>query len=319
MPHTLSPALQGLLQKTEDLLGTEVVLSRQQDAPANGILLDSFSYDTRKNIIVFPSGYLGLLKEVVIARNCAMLLLKGIAAGNKEFHVLSFDETAVAKGVTQIYLDILKDEKTRDIPVQKKKKLAFFLYFLVHETLTDVPGGMLADIYVFRHLPVMRNALVYLLVKESLNDMHSLVAFKYNIPQRYFVLHNAMYYTRDLYYAASMSSVPLNPMVNIPEMQKFKNLDLKEMMTHRWKRSPWYHTKIIGDFLYRNLMQVMDGPPEKMENPRAFFQLRTEITNGWTQLLQLKGWYPWEEPAHLQKALKCQPEIEDRVGRQIFS
>jgi hypothetical protein len=264
---------------------------------------------------------MGILKDLIIARKVTALYLKGMAAKRNELQVLSFDDASVTRGVSQIYLDTLKDGETRAMPPLKKRKLSFYLYLLVHENLSEVPLEILADIYIFTQFPAMRNALVYFLVKESQDDMHSLIAVHEHIPRRYFVVHNAMYFARDMYYADAMSAVPLNPMINIPEMEKFRNLDLKEMMSNRWRQSPWYHTKVVGDFLHRKLVQLMAVTRDRpsIGDMSEYFQLRTTITNHWTELLHMNDWFPWESPAHLRSAMKQRQEIEDRVSSKIFS
>ena len=321
MQATFSPALESLINQTQEILGTEVVLHRQQDAPWGGMLLDMYTYETGKNIIVYPFNLLGMLKDVVIARKCAALLLKGVAAKQNELRVLSFDDASAAKGMSQIYLDTLKDEETRAMPPLKKRKLSFYLYLLVHENLSEVPIEILADIYLFTQYPPMRNPLVYFLIRESLNDMHGLMAVHERIPKRYFVVHNAMYFARDMYYAEAMSAIPLNPIINIPEMEKFKNLDLKEMMSSRWRQSPWYHTKVVGDFLHRKLVQLMAATTGKdsVGDLNEYFRLHTHITNRWIEILHMTDWYPWQAPSHLRNAMKQRQEIEDRVAAKIFS
>ena len=118
----------------------------------------------------------------MIAQNAIKLLLRGIAAKNNAYKVLSFDAKSATAGMEQIYLDVLKDEKTRHLDFWIKKKLMFYLYMLFHESIIELPWTLLSNVVVAKICPVMRNAQVYYLMKESMRDMHDLVSFKDYIP-----------------------------------------------------------------------------------------------------------------------------------------
>ena len=52
-------------------------------------------------------------------------------------------------------------------------------------------------------------------------------------------------------------------MINIPELQQFRALDMKEMMDSRWSRSHWYHTKVVGDAMSNILKLRLNTDFEK--------------------------------------------------------
>jgi hypothetical protein len=319
--YEISSSLQSLLDHIEEQLDTKIHLQRKQDAPKKGLLLDQYSFQSGRNVIVFNNQQIGMLKDFVIGQNAIKLLLKGIAAKKSGYRVLSFDGKSATLGMEQIYLDVLKDEKTRHLDFWIKKKLMFYLYMLFHETLCELPWALIANIVVSKLCPVMRNAQVYFLMKESMRDMHDLVSFKDYIPRRYFVMHNGMFYARDLMLGEVMSEMKLNPMINIPEMKKFKNLNLMEMLTHRWQKNPWYQTKLVGDAMV-NIAKEMKVA-QVCENPRGdtypdIYTLVEEITNRWIKLMQIEKYYYWETSEHQQKALKMQEEYEKEARMSIF-
>jgi len=319
--HNSSPALDTLVSHIGDILGTEIVVHRETDAPAHGILLDTYSYDTNKNVIVFSSAQLGLLKDFVIAQNSVRLLLRGIAHRRGSYRVLSYDAGTAGIGMNQIYLDTLKDEKTRNLGVWQKKKLMYYLYMLFHESITDVPWEILSNVYIAKRCAVLQNAQTYFLVKESMKDMHELVSFKDMLPRRYFVLNNAMYYARDMYLAGITSEMKLNPLINIPELQKFKNLDVKEMMSHRWSQSYWYHTKIVGDAMTNIVKMVLNfNFSGKLDENYYYrmYEFGQEITNRWLMMTRMQEWYRWEPPEHLRDAETRAKEIEDTATQYVF-
>ncbi len=82
--HNSSPALDKLVRHIEEILESEIIVHREKDAPAHGILLDTYSYTTNKNVIVFSSAQLGLLKDFVIAQNSLRLLLRGISSPERK-------------------------------------------------------------------------------------------------------------------------------------------------------------------------------------------------------------------------------------------
>jgi hypothetical protein len=179
----------------------------------------------------------------------------------------------------------------------------------------------MANIYIARRCNEMRNAQVYLMMKESMREMHDLVSFRDLVPRRYFVMHNAMYYARDMILAEVLASYKLNPVINIPELQKFKNLSVKEMLTHRWSESAWYHTKVVGDIFYRDISQALLGFPEgemTIETWQRFYEVGVEATNRWMALAQCEGWYPWHPPSHLLSSLRAEKKIEAQAGDALF-
>jgi hypothetical protein len=320
--YSVSPSLGALIQHAERVLGATIALTRQSDAPSGGLLIDSYTYATPQNVVVFPSSHLGMLKDVVIAQNCAMLLLKGAASKTGTYRVLSFDEHSASIGMTQIYLDILKDAHTRTLGILSKQKIAFAIYMLFHEALTEVPWEILSRMYLAQRCEVFRNAETYLLIKESMRDMHELVALRECIPRRYFALYNGLFYARDCILAEKLSAYELNPLINIPELRKFRHLDVKEMMTHRWRTSAWYHTKRAGDVLYRELANTLTldfTGPFHIDAYAEIFRAGTEITNRWMHLMQISDWYRWESPAHLKDAIGRRDEIQKRASEGLFS
>jgi hypothetical protein len=317
----LSPQLLNLIRFTEESLDTEIVLHRQPDCPPCGILVDTYTYETEKNVIVYPAAFLGLLKDFVIALNVTRLLIRGTAYQTGHYEVLSYEPEGVALGMGQIYLDLLKDEHTRLLSLFQKKKIPFYLYKLFHDTLSEIPWGILSHTFLAVHFPVMRSAQLYFLIKESLRDMHELVEVKNYIPRRYFVLHNGMFYARDMLLASILSEYKLNPLINIPELQRFRNLDIKEMMTYRWSRSHWYQTKMVGDTMYTMLRQELPSPRGDQWNPSDMVQgyhHGRAITSNFITLMQMSGWYIWDTPAHLLSAEHHQAEIERMAFIRIF-
>jgi hypothetical protein len=235
--------------------------------------------------------------------------------------VLSYEPDGIAIGMEQIYLDLLKDARTRELSLSRKKKIPFYLYKLFHDTLSEIPWGILSHTFLAIHLPVMRSAQLYFLIRESLRDMHELVEVKDYIPRRYFAMHNGMFYARDMILASILSEYKLNPLINIPELQRFRNLDIKEMMTHRWSQSHWYHTKMVGDAMYDMLRQELPPPRADQWNPSDLGQVYHHgqtITDHFIALMQMSGWYIWDSPAHLLSAELHQAEIERIAFTRIF-
>jgi hypothetical protein len=319
--YNLSPPLKALLEFTESALDTEILLSRRMDVPPHGLLVDDYTFATGKNIIAFPGSTLGMLKDFIIAKNCVHLLFRGMAAKKGQYRVLSFTQESAIRGADQIYLDTLKDENTRNMEIWRKKQLIFYLYMLFHETLSNLPWSVLANILIAKKYPMMRNAQIYSLVKESMRDMHDLVPAKEFLPQRYFVMHNGLYYGRDMILAYFLSENKLNPVINIPELQKFRNLDVKEMMSVRWSRSPWYHTKIVGDAMSNVLKLSLTVDFERPFDDELFSDLYRqgeEIANRWMVMMAMPNWYLWEPPEHLREAQKQKDLIEKATQAHVF-
>jgi len=113
----------------------------------------------------------------------------------------------------------------------------------------------------------------------------------------------------------------LNPVINIPELQRFRNLDVKEMMSHRWSRSPWYHTKMVGDALSNILKLTITMDMERDFNEEYFreiFALSREILSRWGVMMGMQDWFVWESPAHLKAALAAQQGMESAIQQEIF-
>ncbi|MCQ8893988.1 MAG: hypothetical protein NQU46_05090 [Methanolinea sp.] len=317
----ISPPLRDLLAYTQELLGTEVQLVRRTDVPPHGLLIDDVTYGTGKNVIAFSSALLGTLKDYTICRNCLELLARGCASRRGNYKVIAFSRESALAGCRQIYLDVLKDEGTRNLSVWQKKQLVFLLYMLFCEVFSEMPLRLLADIVIARKFPLLRNAQVYFLLKESMRDMHDLVPVKEFLPQRYFVLHNGIYYARDMLLAYILSEYKLNPVINIPELQRFRNLDMKEMMTHRWSRSPWYHTKVVGDALSNMLKRTITMDTEAEFSETYFhdlYLLSTEIPVRWWVMVGMQDWFLWDTPEGRRTVLATQSSIEKFVREEIF-
>lgn len=319
--YEISSSLKDLIEHAETILESEIHLQRQPNCPPKGMVLDKYSFDSPRNVLVFSPQQIGMLKDFVIGHNCARMLFKGAAYKQGKFQVLSFDESCATLGMEQIYLDILKDEKTRHLDLSMKKKLMFYLYLLFHETVTEIPWSILANIIISKKCPVMRSAQVYFLMKESMRDMHDLVSFKDYIPRRYFVMHNAMFYARDLLLAEVLSELKLNPMINIPEFKKFKNLNLMEMLTNRWMKSLWYQTKLVGDVMVQILKDERIHTIDPRGTPDNYFHLYQAgigLTARWIQFMQLEKYYLWASPEHQRAALLNQEKIELAARTQLF-
>lgn len=319
--YNLSPELCDLLDLAREMLDTEIFLHRRTDVPTQGLLIDDYTFRTGKNVIAFSSSQLGMLKDFVIAKQCLILLARGIAAKNNRYRVLSFENSTALAGARQIYLDTLKDENTRKMEMWRKKQLIFELFLLFHETLSELPLTILANVVIAKQYPVMRNAQVYTLLKGSMRDMHDLVPVKDFIPQRYFVLHNGMFYARDMLLAYVMSEYKLNPVINIPELQRFRNLDVKEMMTHRWSRSIWYHTKVIGDAMSNILKLSINYDFERDLDPDYFlavYECCADIVNRWLVMMAMQDWYTWDSADNLLATLKNRNDTENYVTDDLF-
>ena len=320
--YNLSDDLTGLIAHVETVLGTGIILRRQDDVPEQGILIDDYTFGSGKNMIIFSSSDLGLLKDYSIAKNCLILLYKGVAAQKGTYQVLSFDKATAISGMKQIYFDILKDENTRGLEISEKKEMISSLYQLFRNTISEIPWSILANLNISKQFPVMRNSQAYLLIKESMKEMHSLENEHICLPQRYYVMNNGMYYARDILLSYSMAEYRLNPVINIPELQKFRTLDMKEMMDSRWSRSHWYHTKIVGDAMANILklsLTVDFGGPSGTEFYYEVADCGKNVINRWLVMMAMQDWYRWDTPDHLRQALKEQSEIEKYAIDEIFS
>src|SRR5271169_1780354 len=91
----LSKPIRKFVANTEELLDTEIILLRNPDAEPGGSLVDVYTYNIEKNVIIFPAHYIGLLKDFVIAKHCTHLLIKGAAAKKSKYLVCSYTEDSV--------------------------------------------------------------------------------------------------------------------------------------------------------------------------------------------------------------------------------
>ncbi|MDI6719387.1 MAG: hypothetical protein QMD46_07250 [Methanomicrobiales archaeon] len=210
--------------------------------------------------------------------------MEGAASAQGEIGALSFDVRTMQRGMEQIYLDTLRDTKTRS------------------------PG-------IARLLESLRNARIYLL-KESSRDMHESVALRDLPPVRSFVLHNAICGARDTAMAETAAASNLYPLIHIPELRRFRNLDVKEMMIHRGNRSPGYHTQLAGDRLHGDPAPILEfdsaGTKIGISTPLSSRAARRSRTAG-SGDCPCRGGSPGGDPGHLRDALACQDAIEKRA------
>ena len=320
--YHVSDPVQYLLRSAEAILETEIILKRQRDVPTTGYLVDEYLFGNDRNTILFPEDALGTLKDFIVAKHTIRLLLLGIACRDGQGKVLTFDASSATRGMEQIYLDSLKDEQTRGLPLPGKKEIIPDLFFLFHEKLMDLPWLITANIMISRLCPVLRNPQVYSLIRESMPDMHSLDHIKEQIPLRYLVMHQGMYYARDMLLAYKLSSYDLHPEINIPELRAFRNLDVKQMMEYRWSQSPWVHTKIVGEAM-ANLLDIALTTSLDQEPDRQFYQdIRACVTNAvhrWMTLMSMQDWYFWDSPASYRNSLKNKENIRQIAIEKVFS
>ncbi|HZD43111.1 MAG TPA: hypothetical protein VE134_03555, partial [Methanomicrobiales archaeon] len=88
-----------------------------------------------------------------------------------------------------------------------------------------------------------------------------------------------------------------------------------------WAKSPWYHTKIVGDALAEDLYNAarMDfGRSKDDEFYHDLYRLGVDTTNRWITRMSMAGWYPWETSLSLQNALARQDAIERGVMTELF-
>jgi hypothetical protein len=319
--YHLSGPVRSLIHQAENLLETKIVLKRHRDAPRTGYLLDTFLLGSDRNIIIFPDDNMGTLKDFIIAKHILKLVMQGTAYRGGGGKVLMFDVPSAVRGMNQIYLDSLKDEKTRNLSVQEKKEIISDLFLLFHERLMDLPWVITAHILISKRCPFLRNPQVYSLIRESILDMHSLDPKKEQIPLRYFVMHQGMYYARDMLLAFKLSEHTLHPEINIPELQVFRNLDVQQMMEYRWSQSPWVHTKIVGEAM-ANLMDIalfidLDQKPDG-----RFYQEVSQCViaaiHRWMTMMNMQDWYFWDFPGSYHIFLKNRQNIRQRALNEVF-
>jgi hypothetical protein len=320
----LSKPIRRFVNHTEELLDTEVSLLRKPDAEPGGTLVDIYTYDIEKNVIIFPAQYIGLLKDFIIAKHCTHLLIKGAAAKKSQYLVCSFTEESTYRGMRQIYFDALKDEAKKDkkLPVQKLIKMLHILFMHFHEDINELPWNPITNAYVYHRMPKIRKTQLYHLMKESKNDMDEMMDQESIIPRRYFVLNKAMFYARDLYLAHTLPADELIPVINIPQMKKFNHLEVKEMLTTRWTHTAWYQSKVFGD----NMLEIVERHLEKVdwnEKPTLdyyedLYKIGVNMTNHLLSYMSMKDWFVWETPKHLLEAHNNIKTYEKEALVKIF-
>jgi hypothetical protein len=320
----LSKPIRRFLNHTEEMLDTEISLLRNADAEPGGSLVDVYTYEIEKNVIIFPAQYMGLLKDFIIAKHCLQLLIKGAAVKKSRYLVLSFTEDSVYRGMRQIYIDALKDEakKEKKLPVKKLIQMLFILYNQFNEDLNDLPWNPIVNAGVYNLMPAIRKTQLYHLLKEGKADMDEMMELEEIIPRRYFVLNKAMFYARDQYLAKTLPSDQLMPVINIPQMKKFNHLEVKEMLTTRWIHTAWYQSKVFGD----NILEIMEkhlGPIDWNEKPTLdyyhdLYKIGVNMTTHLISYMTMKDWYVWEPPKHLLGSQERKAGYEKEALKKIF-
>jgi hypothetical protein len=307
----------------EELLGTEIVIARDREAPLAGTLIDKFTYPVENDYIVFPAHYVGLIKDFIIAKQVMTLLIRGAAAKRGEYRVLSFTEDTVYNGLKQIYLDALKDEakKEKKLPVNKLIEMLFLLYLQFHEDLNELPWNPVVNTGVYIRLPKIRKTQLYYLMKEGKEDMDEMTEQMEIIPRRYFVLSKAMYYARDYFLAKTLPADELTPVINIPQMKKFNHLEVKEMLTTRWTSTAWYQSKVFGD----SMLSIMDSSiisdwnaAQDLDYYYNLYRVIVRLTDNLLSYMTMNTWFVWETVRHQQNAAENKNEYEQKALKRIF-
>jgi hypothetical protein len=322
----LSKPIRRLISQTEEMLDTEISLLRQPEADPGGTLVDVYTYDIEKNVIIFPAQYIGLLKDFVIAKHCANLLIKGAAHKKTKYLVCSYTEDSVYRGMRQIYLDALKDEARKDdkdkLPVNKLIQMLFILFSHFNDDINELPWNAIVNASVYHRMPKIRKTQLYHVMKESKNDMDEMIDQERILPRRYFVLNKAMFYARDMFLAKTLPADELMPVINIPQMKKFNHLEVKEMLTTRWTNTAWYQSKVFGD----NMLEIVDkhldkvewNEPATLDHYLELYKLGVNLTDHLLSYMTMKDWFVWEEPKHLLQAHEKKAEYEKAALRKIF-
>ncbi len=320
----LSKPIRRFLTRTEETLDTEISLLREPDAEPGGTLVDIYTYDIEKNVIIFPAQYIGLLKDFIIAKQCTNLLIKGAAAKKSRYLVCSYTEESVYRGMHQIYLDALKDEakKENKLPVQKLIQMLFILFTHFNDDINELPWNAIVNASVYHRMPKIRKTQLYHVMKESKNDMDEMMEQETIVPRRYFVLNKAMFYARDMFLAKTLPADELMPVLNIPQMKKFNHLEVKEMLTTRWTQTAWYQSKVFGD----NMLAIMERPlnlvkwdaEPTLDHYFDLYKIGVNLTDNFISYMTMKDWFVWEEPKHLLEAHKNKEEFERRALKKIF-
>jgi hypothetical protein len=320
----LSKPIRLLVSQTEDILDTEISLMRNPEADPNGTLVDIYSYNVDRNIILFPAHYIGLLKDFIIARHCVHLLIKGSAAKKSRYLVCSFTGDSMYRGIHQIYIDALKDEakKEKKLPVIKLIRMLGILYFNVHDEINELPWNPITNARVYHRMPQIRKTQLYYLMKEGKVDMDEMKEYESIIPRRYFVLSKSMFYARDQYLAKTLPADELMPVVNIPQMKKFNHLEVKEMLTTRWTHTSWYQSRIFGDTMLgimEKYLQNIDWNAEPgLDYFHEIYQTGVKMTDHFISYMSMKDWFVWESPKHLLEAREKKAEYEFEAIKKIF-
>src|SRR5208337_1360600 len=320
----LSKPIRRFLTHTEETLNTEISLLRQPEAEPGGTLVDTYTYDIEKNVIIFPAQYVGLLKDFIIAKQCTNLLIKGAAAKKGRYEVCSYTEDSVYRGMRQIYLDALKDEARKEskLPVQKLLQMLFILFSHFNDDVNEIPWNAIVNASVYHRMPKIRKTQLYHIMKESKNDMDEMMAQENIVPRRYFVLNKAMFYARDMFLAKTLPADELMPVLNIPQMKKFNHLEVKEMLTTRWTQTAWYQSKVFGD----NMLAIMERPLNLVKwdaEPTLdyyfdLYKIGVNLTDNLISYMTMRDWFVWEEPKHLLEAHKNKEEFEKKALKKIF-
>ncbi len=320
----LSKPIRRFLSTTEEILGTEISLLRQPEAEPGGTLVDIYTYDTERNIIIFPAQYIGLLKDFIIAKHCTNLLIKGAAAKRSAYKICSYTEDSVYRGMRQIYLDALKDEvkKENKLPVRKLIQMLFILFSHFNDDLNELPWNVILNASVYHRIPSIRKTQLYHIMKESKDDMDEMMEQETIIPRRYFVLNKAMFYARDMFLAKTLPADELMPVLNIPQMKKFNHLEVKEMLTTRWTHTAWYQSKFFGD----NMLEIIEKPLGQVnwkEEPTLdyyynLYKVGVLLTDNLVSYMTMRDWFVWESPKHLLAAHEHNAEYERKALKKIF-
>jgi hypothetical protein len=320
----LSKPIRRLISQTEGMLDTEISLLRQPDIEPGGTLVDVYTYDIEKNIIIFPAQYIGLLKDFIIAKHCTNLLIKGAAHKKTKYLVCSYTQDTVSKGLRQIYLDALKDEakKENKLPVHKLIQMLFILFTHFNDDINEIPWNAIVNASVYHRMPKIRKTQLYHVMKESKTDMDEMIEQETIIPRRYFVLNKAMFYARDMFLAKTLPADELMPVLNIPQMKKFNHLEVKEMLTTRWTHTAWYQSKVFGD----NMLEIVDRHLDNVEwnaqptldHYLELYKLGVNLTKHLLTYMTMTDWFVWEEPKHLLQAHALKDEYEKQALKKIF-
>ncbi|MDD1699737.1 MAG: hypothetical protein LUQ04_02970 [Methanoregula sp.] len=320
----LSKPIRQFIRVTETLLDTEISLLRNPEADPNGTLVDVYTYNIDKNVILFPVHYMGLLKDFIIARHCIRLLIKGAAVKKSRYLVCSYTKNSMYKGIHQIYIDALKDEakKERKLPVIKLIRMLNILYTSFNDDINELPWNPITNARIYHRMPSIRKTQLYYLMKESKKDMDEMKEYEDIIPRRYFVLNKSMFYARDQYLAKTLPADELMPVINIPQMKKFNHLEVKEMLTTRWTHTSWYQSKIFGDAMLEIMEKYLQKIDWNAEDTIDYFydiyQSGVLMTNHFISYMSMKDWFVWESPQHLQEVQLKKAEYEHEALKKIF-